>query len=377
VEDIKEEIGFMKTIAIDVRESGTSTGRYIDNLIKYLHELQPKHSIILLAKAHRIDYFKEIAPNFKIIESNFKEFTFSEQIGLLQQIKNLKPDLVHFGIVQQPILYRGKSITTIHDLTTIRFRNPAKNWLVFTVKRWVYCFVVWRVARKSLHILTPTEFVKNDVAKFAHINLDKITVTNEAGEELPEKEFAIAELENKKFIMFNGRPTPHKNLRRLIQAFKILRNNHPELLLVIAGKKDASHGSYVKFVKGLGLLEYVIFTDFIPDGQLKWAMKHAQAYIWASLSEGFGLPPLEAMLYGVPVVSSNATCMPEVLGDAAHYFNPTDVNDMAEKIDEVLSSPKLQEELVEKGKKQVRKYSWRRMAEQTLEVYNEVLDKNT
>jgi glycosyltransferase involved in cell wall biosynthesis len=103
-------------------------------------------------------------------------------------------------------------------------------------------------------------------------------------------------------------------------------------------------------------------------------MENTQAYIWASLSEGFGLPPLEAMHYGAPVVSSDATCMPEVLGNAAHYFNPTDVNDMSEKIIDVLSSPKLRQSLIEKGKNQVKKYSWKRMAEQTLEVYKQVLD---
>jgi glycosyltransferase involved in cell wall biosynthesis len=367
----------MSRIAIDARESGTSTGRYIDNLIKYLHELKSKHTIILLAKAHRVDYLKKTAPNFKIIESNFKEFTFSEQLGLLKQIRGLKPDLVHFGMIQQPIFYRGASVTTVHDLTTARFKNPAKNWLIFTVKQKIYKRVIKRVAHKSDAIITPTEFVKTDLAKFADINSRKISVTYEAAEDLSGKAEPIPGLEGKDFIIFNGRPLPHKNLYRVIEAYELLRQKYPQLLLVIAGRKDASFKSYLSFVRKLKLENSIVFTDYIPDSQLKWAFQNTKAYVYASLSEGFGLPGLEAMHYGAPLVSSNATCLPEVYGDAAHYFDPTNVNDMAEKIDEVLSSPKLQEELIEKGKKQVKKYSWKRMAEQTLDVYNEVLGENT
>jgi glycosyltransferase involved in cell wall biosynthesis len=119
----------------------------------------------------------------------------------------------------------------------------------------------------------------------------------------------------------------------------------------------------------------VIFTGYVSEGRLRWLYEHAAAYVFPSLSEGFGLPPLEAMIHGAPVVSSNATCLPEIYGDAAHYFDPTDVSDMAKKIDDVLSNPKLREELVEKGKIQVKKYSWKRMTEQTLDVYKKVLEE--
>src|SRR3989344_8089262 len=121
-------------IVIDARESGTSTGRYVDKLIEYLAKLKPHYEIIVLTKSPRMQYIKSIAPNFKIVESNFKEFTFAEQVGFLRQLNGLKADLVHFGMIQQPILYRGKSVATIHDLTTARFNNPTKNWLVFWFK---------------------------------------------------------------------------------------------------------------------------------------------------------------------------------------------------------------------------------------------------
>jgi len=365
----------MAKIVIDARESGTSTGRYIDELIEELHKLKADHEIILLTKPKRMDYLKSIAPGYDVIESNYKEFTFAEQLGLLRQIRNLKADLVHFGMTQQPILYRGKKITTVHDLTTARFRNPSKNWLVFKFKQLVYKWVIKSVARSSEALITPTKFVKKDLSTFAKVSKSKISVTNEAAEDLSGKSEPIPEVIGKDFLLFNGRPLPHKNLHRVIEAFKLTKQKYPDLLLVIAGKKDASFNSYVTFTKNLGVDDSVIFTDYIPDSQLKWAMGHAQAYIWASLSEGFGLPPLEAMHYGAPVVSSNAACMPEVLGDAAHYFNPTDVNDMAQKIDDVLSNPILRKSLIEKGKIQVKKYSWERMAKQTLEIYERVLNE--
>jgi glycosyltransferase involved in cell wall biosynthesis len=362
-------------IAIDARESGTGTGRYIDKLIEHLHELNVSHEITILTKAPRLEYFKKVAPKFETQESNYSEFSFAEQIDLLRQIKRLKADLVHFGMTQQPILYKGKTVTTVHDLTTLRFRNPSKNFLVFSIKQGIYRWVIKIVAQKSAAIITPTEFVKDDLAKFVRINKNKTKVTYEAADIISQKPKPVQNVQGKKFIMYVGRPTPHKNLERLIDAFEILTKDHPDLYLVLSGKSDANYERIKRVVEGKKLTNLIIFTDFVSEGQLRWLYENATAYIFPSLSEGFGLPALEAMAHGAPVVSSNATCLPEVYGNAAHYFNPLDVNDMAEKIDEVLSNPKLQKELVEKGKNQVKKYSWKRMAEETLAVYEEVLGR--
>lgn len=363
----------MKKIVIDARESGTSTGRYIDMLIENLYTLNPVFDIVVLTKAHRVEHFNKIAPKFTVIKSRYKEFGFGEQLGLAWQLYRLKPDLVHFGMVQQPVLYMGKSITTIHDLTTTRFRNPSKNRFIFWIKQQVYKWVIRVSLGKAAHVITPTEYVKDDVAKFAHINSRKITATYEAADIFDQKPEAIAELENKDFIMFNGRPLPHKNLRRLIKAFVKVQQKYPNLLLVIIGKKDPSYRSYVSLVKELDLEGSVVFTDFVPDGQLRWAMEHTKAYIYPSLSEGFGLPGLEAMLYGAPLISSSATCLPEVYGDAAEYIDPYSEEDIAKKIMKILASEKRQKELVAAGKKQVKKYSWHKMAEQTAAIYKDVL----
>lgn len=362
----------MKRLVIDARESGTSTGRYIDKLVEHLSILKPDINIVLLAKPHRLDFLRRIAPNFTVKEAGYKEFSLAEQLGLLRRVRGEKPDLVHFPKDHQPVLYQGKVITTMHDLTTARFRNPDKNSLIFKYKQFVYKRVVRRVAHKSAAILTATEFVKDDIARFTGVKPEKITVTYEAADTISDKPEAVAGLGDKQFIMYVGRPTPHKNLERLIEAFRELQAQRPDLYLVLAGKKDANYRRIETSVQQRDL-RHIIFTDFVSEGQLRWLYEHCAAYIFPSLSEGFGLPGLEAMAHGAPVVSSNATCLPEVYGEAAHYFDPIDVSAMADAINEVLTDQNLRAELIRRGYQQVKRYSWRRMAEQTLAVYQKLL----
>lgn len=362
----------MKTIVIDARESGTSSGRYVDKLIEHLHNLKPEHRIILLAKSHRIAFLERIAPRFTVQKCDIKEFTFAEQIALKRQIKSLKPDLVFFPFVQQPVLYPGMVITTMQDLTTIRFRNPAKNWLVFTLKREVYKWVNKIVARKSLHIMAISNYVRDDIAAYTGIPKSKITVTHLAADPITEASKPIKKLEGKQFIMYVGRPLPHKNLPRLIEAFHELQPTHPDLYLVLAGKKDENYNRIANDVMKRGI-KHVVFTDFISEGELRWLYEHTAAYVFPSLSEGFGLPSLEAMKHGAPVVSSNATCLPEINKNAALYFNPYDVSDMSQNIAKVLDDKQKANMLRANGRKVVGSYSWTRMAQQTLAVFERYL----
>ena len=363
----------MSRIVIDARESGTSTGRYVDKLVEYLYKQKPEHRIIILTKLPRVNFMKELAPTFEVVESNFKEFTFAEQLGLLRQIKSLRADLVHFTMTQQPVQYKGKKVTTIHDLITAYYENPAKNPLIFKLKQKVYRRVICRVAKTSNQLITPTKYIKEDVARFTKINPNKITVTYEAADKITSPPEPIETLRGKKFIMYVGRPTPHKNLPKLIEAFAILRNQNPELVLALAGKTDKNYQDIEELVRKKGMRESVIFTGFVNDAQLRWMYEHTAAYVFPSLSEGFGLPALEAMAHGAPVASSNATCLPEVYGEAAHYFKPNDAKDMAIKIASVLNNPTLRQELIEKGRVQAAKYSWAEMAEQTMKVYDKAL----
>jgi len=365
----------MKTIVIDARQWSTTTGRYTNRLVQYLQKIDQQHHYVILLTQKDYDSWQPTNPNFEKVVTDCKEFTLAEQWAFKRQIELLKTDLVHFGMVQQPLFYVGKRVTTMHDLTTARFRNPAKNPLVFTLKQQVYKFVNWYVPRRNERIITPTEFVKKDIAAFAHVPETRFTVTYEAADAITDKPEPVNGLDNTaSFIMYIGRPQPHKNLERLIDAFAKIRADQPALKLVIAGKKDDLTRRLESLVEAKKLPD-VLFTDFISEGQLRWLYEHTQAYVFPSLSEGFGLPGLEAMMHGAPVVSSNATCLPEVYGDAAHYFDPTNTDDMAKKILEVLTNKVLRASLIKKGTQQANKYSWQRMAEQTLEVYKQALQE--
>src|SRR5207244_3436993 len=148
--------------------------------------------------------------------------------------------------------------------------------------------------------------------------------------------------------MYVGRPNPHKNLGRLLEAFSLVKQSVPDVHLVLAGKEDSLFRHHAHEVNRLGIPD-VHFTGYVDDGQLRWLYDHTEAYIFPSLSEGFGLPGLEAMAHGAPVISSNATCLPEIYGDAAKYFDPLDVDDMAKAIKTVLSKPELRKEMVALG----------------------------
>jgi len=360
-------------IVIDARELRTSTGRYMERLLHYLQLLDDGHEYVVLLKPADMDGWKPTNPRFRKVACMYKEFTFGEQIGFKRQLEELKPDLVHFGMTQQPVFYRGKTVTTVHDLTTIRFRNPAKNWLVFALKQQIYKWVIKRVAAKSTHLITPTEFVKNDVMEFTGVNPGKITVTHEAADKITAPPEPVGGLAQASFIMYVGRPTPHKNLDRLVRAFSAAQKTHQDLHLVLVGKTDDNYRRLQAATEQQGI-KNVLFTGFVPEGQLRWLYEHARAYVFPSLSEGFGLPGLEAMAHGCPLLSSSATCLPEVYQNAALYFDPADVDDIADKIAALLDNPQLAQKLTAEGYNLQNNYSWQRMAEQTLEIYQQVLD---
>ena len=364
----------MKTIVIDARELRTSTGRYVERLLNYLQEVDTdlSHRYIVLLKPKDMDGWNPRSKRFTKVACRFKEFTFGEQLGFAWQLYKLRADLVHFPMIQQPILYQRKVVTTMQDLTTLRFSNPSKNQLIFKFKQRVYHWVNYWGARKSKAIITPTEFVKDDIAKFANLNSRKITVTYEAGDSIEAKPEVMPELEGKQYLMYVGRPTPHKNLDRLVDAYAFMKESRPNLHLVLVGKTDKLFRRLAERVEKEAIRD-VHFTGFVSEGQLLWLFQNCAVYVFPSLSEGFGLPGLEAMASGAPVASSNATCLPEVYGEAAHYFDPYDTENMVKAISDVLDKPELRKKLIAAGRKQVGKYSWKRMAEQTLAVYNSVL----
>lgn len=365
----------MKKIVIDARGYQTTTGRYMRKLIEYLEILETKQTereyIVLLHKKEFGDYIPK-NKQFSKLEANFPHYGFTEQIEFLKFINNIKADLVHFTMPQQPVFYRGKHITTMHDLTLVRVFPGNKNWFIYHLKQMAGKFIFKRIANTSAHIITPSEYTKQDYAKFANIDLNKITVTPESADVSTQKPTPYPPLFDKLFILYVGQQSNYKNLRRLIQAHQQLLTTLPELHLVFVGKMNL-YGEQTKAWAEQQGYKNIVYTGFVNDAELAWLYKNCGAYVYPSLMEGFGLPGLEAMSYGAPVVSSNATSLPEVYGDAAHYFNPEDTDEMTQKIKDVLTDEKLRKKLVANGQKQLKKYSWERMAKQTLDVYMSAL----
>lgn len=359
-------------IAIDARVINSGTGTYIVKLLEYLQQIDNENSYSILVRAKDKHYWQPARPNFTVRVAEFDNYSFAEQIGFKRYLDKLKSDLVHFCMPQQPILYNGKHVTTVHDMTLFKTYNSDKNWLLYHAKQLVGRFVFKRVAHTSNHIITISETTKREFQAFTNIPDDNITVIYESGEIHKGALKPYRELPFHNFIMYIGQQPDYKNLRRLAAAHQQLLKKYPDLGLVFVGRMNRDTKINKAFYEKQSY-HNIYFTGFLPDEQRDWLLTKTAAYVFPSLMEGFGLPPLEAMAYGTPVVSSNASCMPEILGDAAEYFDPLDTDDMAAAIERVITNPKRRRALIKKGTAQVAKYSWRRMAEETHAVYMKVL----
>lgn len=365
----------MSHIAIDARIISSSTGRYVERLIHYLEKIDTINTYSILVRKKDFNFYTPSNPNFHVVEADFADYSISEQIGFLKLLNNLQADLVHFCMPQQPVLYKGKHVTTIHDFTLLKTYNSDKNWFVFHAKQIVGRFVFKRVIKTSEVIFVPTKNTAKELDRFAPRGSKKTMVTYESADKVFSGKSTPHKLPFHDFILYVGQQSDYKNVKRLGDAHQKLLEKHPDLGLVLAGKLNASAKKNKDYFESKDY-KNIHFTDFVPDSELAWLYRNTKAYVFPSLMEGFGLPGLEAMIYNAPVVSSNASCLPEVYGVAAHYFDPYNAGDMAKAIDEVLTNKNLRSKLVRNGTHQVKKYSWERMAKETLDGYNQALAKN-
>ncbi len=365
----------MARIVIDGRMlSWTGIGRYTRELIENLQVLDSKNEYHVLVLGRDWESWEPHAPNFHKVQSFSPFYSLSEQTKLPTELSRLDPDLVHFCAPNIPLVYRGRSVTTIHDLTLLEYKNIDGNPLVYEAKFRAFQQVMRRAARHSVKVITPTEFVKKQIVDRYHRKPSDVIFTWLAPENsnVNPADASKRPLQEPPYIFYVGNYYPYKNIGRLIEAMPAIRRDHPDIRLVLAGSQKFQE-PLRELVRQLKLQEAVTFVGRVSDDELANLYQYAKLFALPSLSEGFGMQLLESMFYGVPVTSSNASCLPEVAGDAAVYFNPHDSQDIARVISKTLSDDQLLQKLGVAGKARVKEFSWRRTAEQTLAVYREAL----
>lgn len=374
-------------IGIDCRmfsSSFTGIGRYTFELVENLQRLSPIHEYVLFFNEPEFSAYEPKAPNFKKVLVKAKHYSLAEQTTFLKALNKENLDLMHFTHFNAPIRYRKPFIVTIHDLTHTLF--PGRKMTSFPY-RFAYKMVVKNAVRHARRIIAVSKNTKDDIVKILKIDPSKIDVIYEGvndefrkfnpdeledAQKILEEKYGIS----KPFLLYTGVHRYHKNLPRLIEAFKILTENRKDLSLVITGKKDPLYPEAEKLTKDFGLEDKVIFTGLIPEEDIIALYNLSSVYVFPSLYEGFGLPLLEAFACGAPVAASNVSSIPEVAGhDKAGspnvlFFDPLSPTDIAEKIEQILLDQSLAKKLTANGLSRVKDFSWEKMAKEILAIYN-------
>ncbi len=377
----------MKKIGIDARFYGPKNkglGRYAQKLIENLECIdggsEERTYFIFLKKENFGDYHPQNS-NFKKIEADFDWYSFKEQAVYPRFLSSFKLDLMHFCHFNVPLTYRRRFIVTVHDLILFHFptiRSTTRNKIYYIFKLLAYQIVIRSAVKRAKKVIAVSKFTKRDVMKELHISGNKIAVTYEGCDSdhlvSPENggEILIKYGIMKPYLLYVGNAYPHKNLERLVLAYERIKKPLPEVSLVLVGGKDFFYSRLEKYVldKKIG---GVVFPGYVPDDELDAMYKDAELYVFPSLYEGFGLPPLEALARNTPVASSSRTSMPEILGKTVSYFDPENTASMARTIETMLKKPKDEIFSRPEASKQVKLFSWNKMARQTLSEYKKII----
>ncbi len=365
-------------IGIDCRffsSQFTGIGRYthelVENFIKLNSQLTEPHELTLFFNEPEYENFTP-PPHVRKILVNAKHYSIDEQFIFLKELNKAKLDIVHFPHFNIPVLYSKPYIVTIHDLTLSMF--PGQK-----MTRWYhrvgYNLTIKNAVKRAKKIIAVSENTKKDLMKLLAVPEEKITVIyNGVTPEFkvhPEYKSAT----HSPFLLYAGVWRSHKNLPRLISAFHLIKNNKSALLefpelkdlqLIITGKPDPHYPEVERTIHFLGLEKSVKLLGLVPEKELVKLYNQAKIFVFPSLYEGFGLPPLEAMSCGTPVAAANSSSIPEICGtDNAVFFDPHKVDSIAETILSLYKNPDAQEKLIKNGLAHSSKFSWEKSAAAT------------
>lgn len=380
-------------IGIDARffggEQSKGLGRYTQKLIEHIASTPDNNEYVIFLQPDSIPQWKMRDERFTIIKTPYRWYTVSEQLFMPVHIARARVDVMHFPHFNVPLLYRGPFIVTIHDLIILHFateRATTLGPLLYWFKHQAGQLVMRNAVKRARHILTVSEFSKKDIVEYYGINPDQVTVTYEAAEMPQSLQYSDTDQQSilKKYaiygqyVLYIGNAYPHKNLEVMIEAASQYKKTHgTHLKFVFVGKSDYFYERLKHLAWARNVDDITVFTGFVPDADLPVLYHNAVAYLFPSAYEGFGLPPLEAMAVGTPVISSNASCLPEILGDAALYFDPHDISGILDAIHRVMNSSEQRELLIARGLRRARQFSWQRMAEQTVSLYGKHTSKSS
>lgn len=351
-------------IAVDARMIKMSgIGTYIQNLMKNgCYD-------IALGNENEIKEFDE---NIKTINFDSKIYGIKEQFKFpYKKLKKENIDILHVPHYNVPIFYRGKMVVTIHDLTHLIYPEFLPNKFAY-----LYAKFMMKIAiKKSYRVITDSENTKKDILNFFKVNPDKIDVIYlGVGAEFKKKEkegvqylyqrFNIPE--DKKILLYVGNLKPHKNLERLLEAYSKIKNIDNTRLLLI-GKAFEKYDVLEEKEKNLGISDYVIHTGIVSQDELVDLYNLADLFVFPSLYEGFGLPILEALACGTNVVCSNISSIPEVGGNCVEYFDPYNVDDIREKIENSINIGK---NSTGNSAVLLNKFDWRKTKESHMKIFN-------
>jgi len=375
-------------IAIDARFFRKSTGgigRYTRALIRELAKIDHKNQYLVYLTPEDEEEYDEETKNLGLKTKNFKKkiipivhYSVSEQTKFLKILQKDQLDLVHFTNFNHPLFYKGKFVVTIHDLTLMLY-PPAKA-KHSQLKKFGLKLTMNNAVKKAEKVIAVSKATKKDIINVLKADKEKIDVIYEGIDEQYQQSSVISHQSSvkygikKPYLLFISQWRPHKGIIQLVEAFEILKKQYRILhKLVIVGKPNSDFPEIPEAIQHSFRAKDIITPGFIAEEDLPGLYREASAFVFPSHYEGFGLPPLEAMASGVPVVASKVSCMPEILGKAAVYFDPYNPKDMAEQINKVLENAPLRRVMLKKGFHQIKKYSWAKMASDTLQVYKDVL----
>jgi glycosyltransferase involved in cell wall biosynthesis len=364
-----------------IRDFGIGT--YIRSLVHALGAIDQTNHYTLVTGPLEVRLLAGLPENFRSAVYARNDHSFFDHIAFPLYLRGLHPDLVHIPLNRVPMLMPRPYVVTIHDMANLFYEEEAGN-LRMQLRR----FRFQRGLTRANRVIAVSDATRRDVESHMGVAAERIRrVYNapdpgfllDSGSPNADEQQRIMERYqiNYPFLLYAGNIRRHKNVPRLVEAFAVVRDQlrshavYKDLRLVIIGDTISQHPAVRQTVIKSRVEPVVRFLGFVPFETLRCFYETAAAFVFPSRYEGFGLPPLEAMACGAPVVASNTSSLPEVVGDAAILVNPENVFDIARGIRDILLDEPLRQDLIRRGKQQASRFSWEQTARQVLEIYQE------